>query len=61
MTRRDVLLVGLAPLTRRQRACERAGALRERHGLTERERRQMERRGCKREDGRWYTTLVVEA
>ena len=59
MTRRALLLSSTL-LVRRQRHCERAGALAERNGLTEREARRMARRGCKQENGGWYTTLVVE-
>lgn len=67
MTRRAFLtaVVLTLPLTRRRdrhnRQCSQAGILRERNGLTDRERAYLERKGCKQENGEWMSGLIWEA
>lgn len=62
MTRRTLLLaLATRPRDRFNDRCERAGRHRERHGLTERERAYLKRRGCKQEGGSWMSDRVWEA
>lgn len=64
MTRRALVLAAALAVSRKDRhnrMCERAGALRERHGLTERERADLLRRGCKFENGVWMSGRVYPA
>lgn len=46
---------------RANRRCWLAGERRERGGLTERERRNLERMQCKRENGQWMSSRIQTA
>jgi len=66
MTRRVFLtavlsLVGTRKLERHNRQCYQLGERRKRHGLTDRERAYLERKGCKEENGEWMSGLIFPA
>lgn len=61
---RETVLADLDGTRRQERAnrrCWLAGERRERGGLTERERRHLERMQCKQENGQWMSSRIQTA
>lgn len=54
-------LVGSERLHKADAKCVRAGRVRERYGLTIRERTQLRRMGCRKVDGQWRTSKQAQA
>jgi hypothetical protein len=48
-------------MERHNRQCYQMAEMRKRNGLTDRERAQLERKGCKEENGEWMSGLIFPA